>query len=80
MTTIDDGVPAPPHFLDSVEGEIALFRALAQARPIGKHKFFHVLTILQSIRQETGRNVTTSALWEKLESLYNLEYLDDLVR
>ncbi|KAG8860916.1 hypothetical protein FRB96_003651 [Tulasnella sp. 330] len=80
MTTIDDAVAAPPHYLDSVEGEIALFRSLAQARPVGKHKHFHVLTVLQSIRQETGRNVTANALWDKLDSLYNLEYLDDLDR
>lgn len=79
MTAIEDAAAAPPHFLNSVEGEIALFRALAQARPVGKHKHFHVLTILQSIRQETGRNVTDQALWEKLQSLYDLDYLDDLV-
>lgn len=67
-----------PRFLDSVEGEIALFRAIAQARPVGMHKHFHIITLMQSIKQETGRSLTADMIWEKLADLYNLEQLDGI--
>lgn len=74
------GTSTPPHFLDTVEGEIALFRGITQARPVGLHRHFHVLAILQSIKQETGQHVTAEDVWTKLRTLYNLEALEELVR
>ncbi|KAG8900708.1 hypothetical protein FRB99_005801 [Tulasnella sp. 403] len=65
-------------FLDTVEGEIALFKGVAHARPVGIHKHFHMLGILLSIKQETGRIVGPEEVWEKLATLYNLEALEDL--
>ncbi|KAG9017590.1 hypothetical protein FRB90_000632 [Tulasnella sp. 427] len=72
------GSSTPPHFLDTVEGEIALFRGITQARPVGLHRHFHVLAILQSIKQETGQHVTAEDLWTKLKTFYNLEALEEL--
>lgn len=74
------GSSTPPHFLDTVEGEIALFRGITQARPVGLHRHFHVLAILQSIKQETGQHVTAEDVWTKLRTLYSLEALEELVR
>lgn len=74
------GSNTPPHFLDTVEGEIALLRGITQARPVGLHRHFHVLAILQSIKQETGQHVTAEDVWTKLGTLYNLEALEELVR
>ncbi|KAH9997986.1 hypothetical protein BJV77DRAFT_1058893 [Russula vinacea] len=55
--------PSMP-FLDTVEGEIAFFRSIMRARPIGLH--------------HTGRYVSIDDLWEKLRSCYNIEALENL--
>lgn len=71
--------PALP-FLDTVEGEIAFFRSIMRARPIGLHRHFHVLSIRTVIHQDTGQYVSIDDLWEKLRSCYNIEALENLVR
>ena len=67
-------------FLDTVEGEIAFFRSIMRARPIGLHRHFHVLSIRTVIHQDTGRYVTIDDIWEKLRGCYNIEALENLVR
>ncbi|CEL56931.1 hypothetical protein RSOLAG1IB_08209 [Rhizoctonia solani AG-1 IB] len=69
---------APDGFLDTLEGEIALFRSIERARPVGMHKHFHMLTLRRSIRNESGFWVNVAALWAKLATLYHLEALDDM--
>ena len=46
---VDGSGSKEPRWLDSVEGEIAFFRALTRARPVGIHKHFHVLTMSNAI-------------------------------
>ncbi|KAN0123315.1 Chromatin modification-related protein EAF7 domain containing protein [Russula decolorans] len=65
-------------FLDTVEGEIAFFRSIMRARPIGLHRHFHVLSIRTVIHQDTGRYVSIDDVWEKLRSCYNIEALENL--
>ncbi|KAL6304364.1 hypothetical protein BKA93DRAFT_825818 [Sparassis latifolia] len=65
-------------FLDSVEGEIALFRAVTRARPVGIHRHFHVLTIRNSIYADTGRLVPVDDIWAKLRRCYDLEILENI--
>ncbi len=67
-------------FLDTVEGEIAFFRSIMRARPIGLHRHFHVLSIRTVIHQDTGQYVSIDDVWEKLRSCYNIEALENLVR
>ncbi|KAG8705908.1 hypothetical protein FRC09_002696 [Ceratobasidium sp. 395] len=75
----DDHEPqAPEGFLDTLEGEIALFRSIERARPVGMHKHFHMLTLRRSIRNESGVWVDVAAIWAKLATLYHLDALDDM--
>ncbi|QRV92128.1 CT20 domain-containing protein [Ceratobasidium sp. AG-Ba] len=75
----DDNEPqAPEGFLDTLEGEIALFRSIERARPVGMHKHFHMLTLRRSIRNESGVWVDVDAIWAKLATLYHLDALDEL--
>lgn len=71
--------PSVP-FLDTVEGEIAFFRSIMRARPIGLHRHFHILSIRTVIHQDTGQYVTTDDIWEKVRGCYNIEALESLVR
>ncbi|KAH7323316.1 chromatin modification-related protein EAF7-domain-containing protein [Rhizoctonia solani] len=77
----DDHEPepqAPDGFLDTLEGEIALFRSIERARPVGMHKHFHMITLRRSIRNESGFWVNVPDIWAKLATLYHLEALDDI--
>ncbi|KAJ1303121.1 hypothetical protein OPQ81_011322 [Rhizoctonia solani] len=69
---------APDGFLDTLEGEIALFRSIERARPVGMHKHFHMLTLRRSIRNESGFWVNVEDIWAKLDTLYNLDALDEM--
>ena len=73
---VDD--PETP-WLDSVEGEIAFFRALMRARPVGIHRHFHVLTMRNTILRDTGQYVELDDLWRKLRSCYDLDNLESIV-
>ncbi|KAH9841645.1 uncharacterized protein C8Q71DRAFT_794554 [Rhodofomes roseus] len=66
------------NFLDTVEGEIAFFRSMMRARPVGLHRHFHVLTIRNAILKDTGHVVSTEALWGKLRSSYDLDILEGI--
>ncbi|KAF8645136.1 hypothetical protein AX16_007964 [Volvariella volvacea WC 439] len=80
MTVAQESAIAPASFLDTVEGEISFFRSIMRARPVGVHKYFHILGIQNSILKDTGRLVRIEDIWEKLRSCYDLEALDAIVR
>ena len=65
--------------LDSVEGEVHFFKALMHARPLGMHRYFHVISIQQAIEKGTGHQVSFEDIWRKLESCFNLDALETLV-
>lgn len=73
---MDDEKP----ILDTVGGEISFFRSITRFRPVGMHRYFHVLSIRQSIKRDTGVDVATELIWAKLEMCYDLEALEGLVR
>lgn len=76
----DDAEDNPvSRFLDSVEGEISLFRSVMRARPVGIHRHFHVLTIRNAIYQDTGRLVSIDDIWAKLRCCYDLDNLESIV-
>jgi hypothetical protein len=77
--TVGDASPEPTEFLDTVDGETAFFRSIMRARPVGMHRYFHVLTIRNAIQRDTGRMVDVNAIWAKLKTCYNLDALEAIV-
>jgi MRG-binding protein len=71
--------PADASFLNTVDGDIAFFKSITRARPVGIHRYFHVLTMQSLIFKETGRLIRIEDIWAKLESCYNLEQLEAIV-
>ncbi|KAH8104726.1 chromatin modification-related protein EAF7-domain-containing protein [Cristinia sonorae] len=65
-------------FLNTVEGEISLFRAVMRTRPVGIHRHFHVLAIRNAIHRDTGQWVTSDDIWEKLSNYYDMDALESL--
>lgn len=78
--TINDNEFSPSAFLDTVEGEITLFRSIMRARPVGIHRHFHVLTIRNAIYKDTGRLIPPDDIWQKLRSCWDMDALENIVR
>lgn len=66
------------HFLDTVSGEVSFFRSLMRTRPVGIHRYFHVLAMRNSIHRDTGHWVSAEDLWLKLKSCYDLDILEGI--
>ncbi|KAH7103377.1 hypothetical protein BKA62DRAFT_696753 [Auriculariales sp. MPI-PUGE-AT-0066] len=64
-------------WLSTPLGEIAFFKAACQARPVGAHRYFHVLSMRTRIASETGAVVPIQAIWDKLEKSYGLSKLEE---
>ncbi|KAF9013246.1 hypothetical protein BDQ17DRAFT_1343050 [Cyathus striatus] len=47
-----------------------------RARPVGKHRHFHVLAIRNAIHQTTGRMIRVETIWKKLRDCWDLDALD----
>ncbi|KAI0822229.1 hypothetical protein BC628DRAFT_1390075 [Trametes gibbosa] len=78
MDVDDNTSPPEPRWLDTVEGEIAFFRSLMRARPVGIHRHFHVLTMRNAILRDTGQLVPIDHLWAKLRTCYDLDILESI--
>lgn len=65
--------------LESIDGEIAFFRSVMRARPVGIHRHFHILAIRNAILKDTGQVVSTDDIWTKLRTCYDLDALEGLV-
>lgn len=76
---MDDERDVTVPFLDTVNGEIAFFRAITHARPVGINRHFHLLAVQQHIKNDAGQLVPIEQLWAKLESLYSLDALENMV-
>jgi hypothetical protein len=70
---------SPDEFLDTVEGEITFFRSVMKARPVGLHKYFHVLAIRNAIHNDTGHVVPVDSIWAKVKECYDLDALETAV-
>lgn len=67
-------------FLNTVEGELVFFRSIMRYRPVGIHRHFHVMAMSKDIFNETQQHVSIDALWTKLQSVYDLDALEQIVR
>jgi MRG-binding protein len=68
------------HILNTVDGEICFFRSLMRARPIGMHRHFHIMSMQLAIEKALKQPVSVEDLWRKLDTCYNMEQLDLIVR
>lgn len=69
----------PEDVLNTVEGEISLFRSIMRTRPVGVHRHAHMLAIHGSIYRETGFKVPIKDIWAKLGKMYDLDALEHAV-
>ncbi|XP_057327476.1 MRG/MORF4L-binding protein [Microplitis mediator] len=61
----------------NVENEIQLFFAMNGHKPVGIHKYFHMLCIWEKFRTAINKDISLKAIWDHLESMYDLVALDD---
>lgn len=64
--------------LDTPEGETALLTAIINARPVGMAKHWAMVSILLYLEHALGEGrVTSTDVWNKLRTLYDLDLLDE---
>ncbi|KAM3956746.1 MRG/MORF4L binding protein isoform 2-T2 [Aphomia sociella] len=63
-----------------VEMEIQLFYAMANHKPVGINKHFHMACIWEKLSNSITKEVSTQDIWKHLESLYDISMLDDTER
>ncbi|XP_026750488.2 MRG/MORF4L-binding protein [Galleria mellonella] len=63
-----------------VEMEIQLFYAMANHKPVGINKHFHMACIWEKLSNSITKEVSTQDIWKHLETLYDISLLDDTER
>jgi Chromatin modification-related protein EAF7 len=77
---VEDEMHSGNSFLDDTLGELALFKAVAHARPAGAHRYFHIISIRQRIKETAGCEVSIEDLWKKIGSYWHLDAVESNVR
>ncbi|KAL4710573.1 hypothetical protein ACJJTC_008975 [Scirpophaga incertulas] len=57
--------------------EIQLFYAMANNKPVGINKHFHMARIYEKLRNSTTKRITTADIWKHLGTLYDLQMLEE---
>ncbi|XP_026728161.1 MRG/MORF4L-binding protein isoform X2 [Trichoplusia ni] len=60
-----------------VDMEIQLFYAMANHKPVGINKHFHMAGIWEKMSNSIAKEISTQDIWKHLESLYDLNLLED---
>ncbi|RVE50030.1 hypothetical protein evm_005236 [Chilo suppressalis] len=60
-----------------VDMEIQLFYAMANHKPVGINKHFHMACIWEKLSNSITKEISTQDIWKHLETLYDISMLDD---
>ncbi|XP_049880196.1 MRG/MORF4L-binding protein isoform X2 [Pectinophora gossypiella] len=60
-----------------VDMDIQLFYAMANHKPVGINKHFHMACIWEKLSNSITKEISTQDIWKHLESLYDMSMLDD---
>lgn len=71
-----DTKPGDTVFWD-VDMEIQLFYAMANHKPVGINKHFHMACIWDKLSNSITKEISTQDIWTKLNTLYDLAMLED---
>lgn len=71
-----DAKPVDAVFWD-VDMEIQLFYAMANHKPVGINKHFHMACIWDKLSNSITKEISTHDIWNKLHTLYDLAMLED---
>ncbi|XP_026331096.1 MRG/MORF4L-binding protein isoform X2 [Hyposmocoma kahamanoa] len=60
-----------------VDMEVQLFYAMANHKPVGINKHFHMACIWEKLSNSITKEISTHDIWRHLETLYDIAMLDD---
>ncbi|KAF7992698.1 hypothetical protein HCN44_005042 [Aphidius gifuensis] len=60
------------------ENELQLFYSMNGHKPVGVNKYFHMVCIWEKFRAAVNKDVSLKAIWDHLETMYDLVALDDV--
>ncbi|XP_067929300.1 MRG/MORF4L-binding protein-like [Watersipora subatra] len=61
----------------TVRDEIKLLQAMRNSKPVGMHKHFAIIGIVEELKDTLNRAITISQVWEYIQQLYNISALDE---
>ncbi|GAA5926534.1 uncharacterized protein JCM15063_000302 [Sporobolomyces koalae] len=67
---------ASPDFLSTSLGELSFFRSIVSHRLVGPEKHFHLLGVVQDIRNHAGKRVLIDEVWDKYRQAYDEQVLE----
>lgn len=60
-----------------VDMEIQLFYAMANHKPVGIKKHFHMVGIWEKLTNSITKEISTQDIWKHLDTLYDMAMLED---
>ena len=75
---IADSSSAPLPIVWNTENELKLFKAALKFKPAGVIKHFNMALILNELVKGGMKDATSSAIWDHLTQLYNLESVNQI--
>lgn len=61
----------------TVDLEVQLLFSMIGHKPVGPAKHFHMICILKKFSNSINKNVSSKAIWKKLETMYDMAALDE---
>ncbi|KAJ6223781.1 hypothetical protein RDWZM_002326 [Blomia tropicalis] len=60
----------------TTENEVHLFQLLSEYKPVGINRCFNMIGLLHHFNKLTSKDNSSTILWDHLDTMYNLEYLN----
>ncbi|KAI9597512.1 chromatin modification-related protein EAF7-domain-containing protein [Syncephalis fuscata] len=76
VSTPSDG----PDTIWTTAMEIALFRAIARHKPVGLHKHFRMMGVVEEYNRQSPIKLTAEDIWTHLAAMYDLTSLDEMAK
>ncbi|RKP23657.1 chromatin modification-related protein EAF7-domain-containing protein [Syncephalis pseudoplumigaleata] len=74
VSTPSDG----PDTIWTTAMEIALFRAVARHKPVGLHKHFRMMGVVEEYNRQSPIKLNAEDIWLHLANMYDLTSLDEM--
>ncbi|KAI8053281.1 chromatin modification-related protein EAF7-domain-containing protein [Syncephalis plumigaleata] len=74
VSTPSDG----PDTIWTTAMEIALFRAIARHKPVGLHKHFRMMGVVEEYNRQSPIKLNADDIWTHLSTMYDLNSLDEM--
>lgn len=73
----DQDIKTGDTFQWDVNTDNQLFYAMANLKPVGINRHFHMVSIWEKLSNSITKEITVQDIWKHLETLYDMQMLED---